>query len=150
MYWMSVFFLANKWNETKTERGKTGVPGSSRNLSEQPRTPTVTNPTHISPLVLAIRTLTPWVCQRNISCKSCNWISANCRERQYFLQCIWKTEEGRTVQCFGNWQWGSIDKNAQWSVCCTSDLYVYDINFTYNNGKIDENTPVIVQLISKA
>jgi len=35
-------------------------------------------------------------------------------------------------------------------VCCTSDLYVYDINFTYNNGKIDENIPVIAQLILKA
>ena len=35
-------------------------------------------------------------------------------------------------------------------VCCISDLYVYDINFTYNNEKIDENIPVIEQLISKA
>ena len=95
---------------------KTGLPGTSRNLSKQRRTPTVTNPTHIWPLVLAIRTLTPWVSQKNISCKSCNWISANCREKQYFFQCIWKTQEGRTVQCFANWQWGSIDGNPQWSM----------------------------------
>ena len=64
------FFWPINEMKLKLKGGKLECPEPQS--AERRQTPTVTNPKQVSPLVLAIRTLTPWVCQRNISRKSCN------------------------------------------------------------------------------